>query len=75
MLEGLGQLQQGFATWQQGYNGLKSFQQAAAAQGTTLPDPSAATYEIVSLKQNALTLRHIKNRTTYRLKRVEEETI
>ncbi len=39
------------------------------------PDPSAATYEIVSLKQNALTLRHIKNRTTYRLKRVEEETI
>ena len=46
LLEGLGQLQQGFATWQQGYNGLKSFQQAAAAQGTTLPDPSAANAEV-----------------------------
>ena len=39
------------------------------------PDPTTVTYEIVSLKQNALTLRHTKNRTTYRLKRVEEETI
>ena len=36
------------------------------------PSPTAATYEIVSLKQNALTLRHIKSKTTYRLKRVEE---
>ena len=40
LLDGLGQLQDGFATWEQGYNGLKAFQQAAAAQGTTLPDPA-----------------------------------
>ena len=46
MLDGLGQLQEGYGTWQQGYNGLKSFQQAAAAQGTTLPDPSAANAEV-----------------------------
>lgn len=37
------------------------------------PLPTAATYEIVSMKQSALTLRHIKNKTTYRLKRVEEQ--
>ncbi len=37
------------------------------------PDPSTVTYEIVSLRQNALTLRHTKNRTLYRLTRVEEE--
>ena len=41
----------------------------------TEPDPTTATYEIVSIRQNALTLRHTKNKTTYRLKRVEEETI
>ena len=37
--------------------------------------PSTLTYEIVSQKQNTLTLRHTKTRTTYRLKRVEEEAI
>ena len=37
------------------------------------PDPSTVTYEIVSIKQNALTLRHTKNRTIYRLTRVEEQ--
>jgi len=37
------------------------------------PNPTTLTYEIVSQKQSALTLRNTKTRTTYRLKRVEEE--
>ncbi len=39
------------------------------------PNPTTLTYEIVSQRQNALTLRNTKTRTTYRLKRVEEEAI
>jgi uncharacterized phage infection (PIP) family protein YhgE len=46
LLEGLGTLENGFASWEQGYNGLRAFQQAAAAQGTTLPDPSAENAQI-----------------------------
>lgn len=48
LLQGLADINSGFANWQAGYNGLLSFQQSAAAQGTTLPAPAAdniATYD------------------------------
>lgn len=41
LLQGLADINSGFATWQAGYNGLLSFQQSAAAQGTALPAPAA----------------------------------
>lgn len=48
LLQGLADINSGFANWQAGYKGLLSFQQSAAAQGTALPAPAAdniATYD------------------------------
>ncbi len=42
LIAGLNNINASFTKWQNGYQGLLSFQKSAAANGTTLPDPAAS---------------------------------